>query len=76
MSNSTVVADGVFPGPLISGFKGDNFRVSFECQRYSMPCLLTIYASQINVFDDLTDSDMRRSISIVNYYHQLYVRFC
>lgn len=67
MSNSTVVADGVFPGPLISGFKGDNFRVSFECQRYIIPYLLAHYALQINVFDDLTDSDMRRSISIVNY---------
>lgn len=41
-----------------------------------MLCLLTIHALQINVFDDLTDSDMRRSISIVNYSHQLYVRFC
>lgn len=36
LSSRTVVAEGTFPGPLIQGFKGDNFRV---CCFWHRKCL-------------------------------------
>ncbi|THH03129.1 hypothetical protein EW145_g6506 [Phellinidium pouzarii] len=46
VNRSTVVVDGQFPGPLITGHPGDHFM--------------------INVIDNLTDPNMRRSTSIAH----------
>lgn len=61
---STVVANGTFPGPLISGNIGDNFQVGFLV--FLIPLLFSEVKYQINVIDNLTDATMRRATSVVS----------
>ena len=63
----TVVANGQFPAPLISGNVGDRFKV--PCISVLQSVQLLTQDCQINVIDKLTDPTMRRATSIVGHPH-------